>query len=51
MALQLIQETERRPSQKAWNELGKLYYQIDFFEEAERCFAEAERLSAVTPAA
>ncbi len=43
-ALQLMRETEQRPSSESFIALGKFYYQIDMFEQAERCFLGAERL-------
>ncbi len=42
--LQLIRETEQKPSVQSFRALGKFYYQLDMFERAERCFLEAERL-------
>jgi cytochrome c-type biogenesis protein CcmH/NrfG len=44
-ALRLIRETEQKPSVESCLALGKFYYQLDMFEQAERCFLEAERLS------
>lgn len=43
-ALRLIRETEQRPSVQSFRALGKFYYQLDMFAQAERCFVEAERL-------
>ena len=43
-ALRLIRETEQKPSVQSFRALGKFYYQLDMFEQAERCFLEAERL-------
>lgn len=46
-ALQLIRETEQRPSAKSFRALGKFYYQLDMFDRAERCFLEAEQLESI----
>jgi tetratricopeptide (TPR) repeat protein len=49
--LELIRETEQKPSQKSFVALGKFYYQVDMFEKAEQCFLEAERLGGAATAA
>jgi tetratricopeptide (TPR) repeat protein len=49
--LELLRETEQKPSQRSFVALGKFYYQVDMFEKAEQCFLEAERLGGAATAA